>query len=118
MVEKNSIMSLVDCGATGEFINRHYAKSQHFTLVKLAQPIPVYNVDGTANEAGLIMEVVNLILHYKNHSKRTTFAVRGHPVSQDNQLCICQETPNPILAPWPFCVNMSRLEAFPSATFL
>ena len=77
MMEKNSVMSLVDCGATGEFIDRHYAKGQHFTLVKLTQPIPVYNVDGTANKAGLMMEVVSLILHYKNHSKRTTFTVSG-----------------------------------------
>ena len=70
-------MSLVDCGATGEFIDRHYAKSQHFTLVELAQPIPVYNVNGTANKAGLITEVISLILCYKNHSERTTFAVSG-----------------------------------------
>ena len=60
MVEKNSVMSLIDCGATGEFIDRHYAKSQCFTQVKLTQPIPVYNVDGTANEAGLITEVVSV----------------------------------------------------------
>ena len=76
-VEKNSVMSLVDCRATEEFIDRHYAKSQHFTLVKLTQPIPVYNVDGTVNKAGLITEVVNLILYYKNHSERTTFTVSG-----------------------------------------
>ena len=75
--EKNSIMSLIDCGATGEFIDRHYAKSQHFTLVKLTQPIPVYDVNGTANEAGSITEVISLILDYKNNSKRTTFAVSG-----------------------------------------
>ena len=37
----------------------------------------MYNVDGTPNEAGSITEVVNLILHYKNHSERTTFAVSG-----------------------------------------
>ena len=77
MAEKNSIMSLIDCRATGEFIDRHYTKSQHFTLVKLAQPIPVHDVDGTANKAGSITEVINLILHYKNHSKRTTFAISG-----------------------------------------
>ena len=59
-------------GATGELIDRHYAKSQCLT-----QPIPVYNVDGTANKAGSIMEVISLILHYKNHSERTTFAVSG-----------------------------------------
>ena len=72
--EKKSVTALVDCGATGEFIDRHYAKSNCFNLVKLAQPIPVYNVDGTPNKAGSITEVVSLILRYKNHSERTTFA--------------------------------------------
>ena len=52
--EKKSVSALVDCG----------------------QPIPVYNVDGTLNEAGSIMEVVNLILCY-NNSERATFAVCG-----------------------------------------
>jgi hypothetical protein len=75
--EKKSISALVDCGATGEVIDRHYAKSSGFKLVKLTEPIPVFNVDGTPNEAGSITEVVNLILRYKNHSERTTFAVCG-----------------------------------------
>jgi hypothetical protein len=75
--EKKSISALVDCGATGEFIDRHYTKSSCFNLIKLAHLIPVYNIDGTLNEAGSIMEVVNLILHYKNHLERTTFAVCG-----------------------------------------
>ena len=43
-------------------------------MIKLTQPIPLYNVDITPNEASSITEVVNL-LHYKNHSERTTFAV-------------------------------------------
>ena len=42
--EKKSVSALVDCGATGEFINRHCAKSSHLNLVKLTQPIPVYTV--------------------------------------------------------------------------
>jgi hypothetical protein len=75
--EKKSISALVDCGATGEFIDRHYAKSSCFNLVKLAQPILVYNIDGILNKAGSITEVVNLILCYKNHLERTTFAVCG-----------------------------------------
>ena len=74
--EKKSVSALVDCGATGEFIDRHYAKSSPFNLVKLTKPIPVYNIDSTLNEAGSITEVVSLILHYKNHSERT-FAVCG-----------------------------------------
>ena len=73
--EKKSVSALVDCGATGEFIDRHYAKSSHFNLLKLTKPILVYNVNSTLNEAGSITEVISLILHYKNHSERTTFAV-------------------------------------------
>ena len=45
--EKRSITALVDSGVTGKFIDRQYAKSCWFKLVKLTQPIPVYNVDGS-----------------------------------------------------------------------
>ena len=60
--EKKSITALLDSGSTGECIDRDYAKSCQFNLVKLAQPIPVYNIDGTPNEARSITEVVSLIL--------------------------------------------------------
>src|SRR5271156_462067 len=73
--EVKSINALVDSGATGEFIDRHYAKSCGLRLLKLSKPIPVYNVDGTPNEAGFVTKVVDLILRYKNHSERTLFAV-------------------------------------------
>ena len=74
-MERKSVTCLVDSSATSEFIDRDYAKSCRFNLVKLKQPIPVYNVDGTPNEAGSISEVVHLILHYKNHLEQTMFAV-------------------------------------------
>ena len=45
------------------------------TLSSSLNQYPVYNVDGTPNEVSSITEVVNLILCYKNHSERTTFAV-------------------------------------------
>src|SRR5271155_5485690 len=73
--EVKSANALVDCGATGECIDRHYAKSCGFCLLKLSKPIPVYNIDGTPNEAGFVTEVVDLMLRYKNHSERTIFAV-------------------------------------------
>ena len=75
--EKKSVTALLDSGSMGECIDRDYAKSCRFNLVKLAQPILVYNIDGTPNEAGSIMEVVSLILRYKNHSERMTFCVTG-----------------------------------------
>ena len=75
--ERKSVTTLLDSDSTGECIDRDYAKICRFNLVKLAQPILVYNVDGTPNEAGSIMEVVSLILHYKNHSEWMTFCVTG-----------------------------------------
>ena len=57
--EKKSITTLVDSGATGEFIDRQYPKSCQFNLLKLTQPIPVYNVDGSPNDAGSITEAVD-----------------------------------------------------------
>ena len=75
--EVKSICSFIDSGATREFIDHHYAKSNWLHTWKLSKPIPVYNVDGTLNEAGSITEVVDLILRYWNHLEWTLFAVTG-----------------------------------------
>jgi len=75
--EVKSINFFVDSGATREFIDCHYTKSNWLHTRKLSEPIPVYNVDGTLNEAGSITEVVDLILRYWNHSEQTLFAVTG-----------------------------------------
>jgi hypothetical protein len=75
--EVKSVNSLVDCGATGEFIDRDYVKANRLRSRLLSEPIPVFNIDGTPNEAGSITEVVDLILRYKNHSERVLFAVTG-----------------------------------------
>ena len=75
--EVKSVNSFMDSGATGEFIDRHYAKSNWLHTWKLSEPILVYNVDGTLNEAGSITEVVDLILRYRNHLEWTLFAVIG-----------------------------------------
>jgi predicted aspartyl protease len=72
---KQGIRALVDCGATGLFIDREYVKSNRLPTRKLSQPIPVFNVDGTANEAGSISEVVELIIQYDGHSERALFSV-------------------------------------------
>jgi len=75
--EVKSVNSFVNSRATGEFIDRHYAKSNWLHTQKLSKPIPVYNVDGTLNEAGSITEVVDLILRYWNHLEQTLFTVTG-----------------------------------------
>jgi hypothetical protein len=43
----------------------------------LARPIPVYNVDGTLNEAGAIRGIVDIVLRYKGHTECAQFAVTG-----------------------------------------
>src|SRR5215475_1811716 len=43
--------ALLNCGATGQFIDRDYVKENRLTTRTLSRPIPVSNVDGTLNEA-------------------------------------------------------------------
>jgi hypothetical protein len=72
-----SFMALLDCGATGLFVDRGFVDRNRITTRTLTRPIPVYNVDGTRNEAGSVHEVVDVILRYKDHSERVQFAVTG-----------------------------------------
>ena len=75
MAEVKSVNSLVDSGATGNFIDREYVRTHRLTTQKLSKPISVFNVDGTLNDSGSITEVADLILRYQNYSERTLFAV-------------------------------------------
>jgi predicted aspartyl protease len=75
--QKYGVRALVDSGATGLFIDREYVKSNQIPTTKLPQPIPVFNVDGTANTEGSISEVAELLLHYNGHSERALFCVTG-----------------------------------------
>jgi len=67
----------LNCGATGLFIDRGFVDRNRITTRTLSHPIPVYNIDGTLNEAGAFCEVVDAVLHYKDHSERVQFAVTG-----------------------------------------
>lgn len=69
--------ALLDCGATGLFIDTEYVRKNRLTVRTLARPIPVYNVDGTLNEAGAIRGIVDVVLRYKGHTERVQFAVTG-----------------------------------------
>ena len=91
--EVKGVTALLDSGATGLFINSNFVAAEKLTTCLLMCPAPVYNVDGTPNEAGSIHSVVDLILHYQNHSERAIFAVTnlgkykmilGYPWLQDH----------------------------------
>jgi len=63
-MEETSTEAMVDTGTTGDFIDQDFVARAKLPTRKLSQPIPVYNVDGTLNEAGSIREVVNMIMTY------------------------------------------------------
>jgi len=50
-MEETSKEAMVDTSATGDFIDQDFVTRAKLLTRKLSQPIPVYNVDGTLNEA-------------------------------------------------------------------
>jgi hypothetical protein len=72
---KRCTKSLVDCSATGLFMDTEWARTNNVTTRALTQPIPVYNVDGTPNEGGAIREIADVILRYNGHAEHTQFAI-------------------------------------------
>jgi len=58
-------------------IDRDFVHSKGMNTQTLSHNIPVFNVDGSPNEAGQISEVVDVVLYYKTHSERMLLAVSG-----------------------------------------
>jgi hypothetical protein len=61
-VVKRRTQALIDCGATGCFIDIEWAKLNNIPTCPLTNLIPVYNVNGTANDAGMITNITDVIL--------------------------------------------------------
>src|SRR3981189_2652813 len=72
---KRNVNARAGCGAPRLFADTEYVRSNNLSTRRLTTPIPVYNVDGTANEAGAITEIADIILRYKGHAERTQLAV-------------------------------------------
>src|SRR5258708_2691580 len=66
---------LLDSRATGMFINWSFVQKHQLETTPLPQPVLVYNVDGSANENGSVMEEVHITLHFGHHSERAHLAV-------------------------------------------
>ena len=73
--EVHSVKALLDSGATDNFINQDFVQMKGISTWSISCPILVYNVDSSPNEVGQISEVVDIVLHYKTHSKRTLLTV-------------------------------------------
>jgi len=68
-MEESSTEAMANTGTTGDFIDQDFVTQTKLLTHKLSQLIPVYNVDGTLNEAGSIHEVVNVVMTYNRHSE-------------------------------------------------
>ena len=73
----HSVKALLDSKATRSFINRDFVRSKGINTRTLLCNIPVFNINGSPNEAGQISKVVDVLLCYKTHSKRMLLAVSG-----------------------------------------
>jgi hypothetical protein len=67
--------ALLDCGATGLFMDKQFAEKNSFTLQKLDFPVKVRNVDGTWNKGGEITHEVTTNVEYQGHQERAMFEI-------------------------------------------
>ena len=73
--EVHSVKALLDSGATDNFIDKDFVRTKGISTQNISRPIPVFNVDGSSNEAGQISKVVDVVFCYKTHSERLLLAV-------------------------------------------
>jgi len=52
----HSVKALLDSGATGNFIDKDFVCTKGISTQSISRPIPVFNVDGSPNEAGQIVK--------------------------------------------------------------
>ena len=67
--------ALIDSGATGDFINRDLAKKRGYQLQRLFQPLKAQNMDGSANQGGVIHHKVTLHLWIAETEEKREFLV-------------------------------------------
>ena len=67
--------TLLDCGATGLFMDMKWTKGNFISMTELEHPILVYNVDGSHNSVGSITHEATLIMIHKGHRKKVTFEI-------------------------------------------
>ena len=67
--------ALLDCGATGLFMDTKWSKGNFISMTELEQLILVYNVDSSRNSVGSITHEATLIMIHKGHREKVTFKI-------------------------------------------
>src|SRR5258706_8041155 len=78
-----SMSTLLDCRATGMFINWSFVHKHQLETTPLPQPVLMRNVDGSPNENGSVMEEVHITLCFRHHSERAHLMV-ANPWTTDS----------------------------------
>ena len=69
--------ALADTGAKGKFIDRNFARRTGIPQKRLPTPIICYNVDGTRNKSGLILNYCEIPLEIGGKTKTHKLYVTG-----------------------------------------
>ena len=67
--------ALIDCGATGEFIDHEFVRVHELQTYQLPHLIGLYNADGSPNKIGKITKAIDLVVQYKGHKSQSKFDV-------------------------------------------
>ena len=67
--------ALIDCSATGNFIDTGLLSKANFPLQRLPKPIQAYNVDGTTNVKGTIQWKAHTDILFSNSKENTDLMV-------------------------------------------
>ena len=67
--------AIIDCGATGSFIDPELVTLAQFPLKKLDRQVKAYNVDGTTNSKGNIVWETNVNLLFPKHQETVKLMV-------------------------------------------
>ena len=70
-----AMKALIDCGATGEFIDHEFVQAHELQTYQLPHPIRLYNTDRLPNEIRKITKAIILIVQYKGHKSQSKFYV-------------------------------------------
>jgi predicted aspartyl protease len=74
--------ALLDCGASGEFMDSEFAKLHNIPLIKLSKPRITRNADGTQNEQGVVTHKAIINLRVNGKEDLMTFFITG--LGKDN----------------------------------
>ena len=66
---------MIDCGATGLFLDSPFVERHHITTFLLCNPISLLNIDGSPNNAGKITHFARLLLTIDDYSEWNDFLI-------------------------------------------